>query len=53
MGKVMKSKKQKVPKITEEEYAKYVASLKETGQVRVERQTSQPQTQSMKMKNGI
>ncbi len=29
MGKPLKKKKNKVPKITEEEYAKYIASLRE------------------------
>ena len=33
MGKSSKTKKNKVPKITEEEYAKYVSALKEGGQV--------------------
>ena len=38
MGKSSKSKKNKVPKITEEEYVDYVNSLKSAGQVRVEEQ---------------
>ena len=29
MSKAQKNKKEKVPKITEEEYAKYIAALKE------------------------
>ena len=33
MGKSAKRKKNKVPKITEEEYANYLSSLKEQGQV--------------------
>ena len=40
MGKSSKNKKNKVPKITEEEYVKYLASLKDEGQVRVERKNT-------------
>ena len=36
MGKSSKAKKNKVPKITEEEYANYLSSLKAGEQVRVE-----------------
>ena len=36
MRKSSKNKKNKVPKITEEQYANYVNSLKEMGQVCVE-----------------
>ena len=36
MRKSSKNKKKKVPKITEEQYANYVNSLKEMGQVCVE-----------------
>ena len=53
MGKPIKNKKSKVPKISEEEYAKSVASLKETGQVRDERQSAQMQVQNAGIKNGI
>ena len=36
MGKSSKNKKNKVPRITEEEYVDYVNSLKSAGQVRGE-----------------
>ncbi|MBQ8395111.1 MAG: hypothetical protein IJX49_06015 [Clostridia bacterium] len=36
MGKANKSKKEKVPKITEEEYAAYLSSLKEETAVKAE-----------------
>lgn len=39
MGKSSKSKKNKVPKITEEEYANYLSKLKGEGQVRDEIKT--------------
>lgn len=39
MGKSSKNKKNKVPKITEEEYVRYLSSLKEEGQVSIERKT--------------
>ena len=38
MGKSSKTKKNKVPRITEEEYVDYVNSLKSAGQVRDEGQ---------------
>ncbi len=39
MGKSTKNKKNKVPKITEEEYVRYLSSLKDEGQVSIERKT--------------
>ena len=41
MSKGSKTKKDKVPKITEEEYAKYVSALK--GETATEKQTPQKQ----------
>jgi hypothetical protein len=41
MSKSSKSKKNKVPKITEEGYVKYLSSLKDRGQVCSERQTAE------------
>ena len=40
MRKSLKTKKDKVKKISEEEYLQYLSTLKETGQVCVENQTS-------------
>jgi hypothetical protein len=45
MSKSSKAKKNKVPKITEEEYAKYVSALKGEGQV-CDEMKSPPQTQA-------
>lgn len=45
MGKSSKNKKNKVPKITEEEYVRYLSSLKDEGQVCVERKTVGVKTQ--------
>ena len=42
MRKSSKNKKNKVPKITEEQYANYVNSLKEMGQVCVETTNTAP-----------
>ena len=45
MGKSTKNKKNKVPKITEEEYVQYLSSLKDEGQVSIQRKTIGVKTQ--------
>ncbi|MBQ8322754.1 MAG: hypothetical protein IJX91_02175 [Clostridia bacterium] len=46
MGKSSKNKKNKVPKITEEEYVNYLSSLKDGGQVCDEREIPPLQTRA-------
>jgi hypothetical protein len=50
MRKLPKNKKDKIKKISEEEYLQYLSSLKETGQVCVENHTTPKikQTESLK-----
>lgn len=42
MSKAIKNKKDKVPKITEEEYARYISSLKATGDLAQENTENTP-----------
>ena len=51
MSKSSKNKKDKVRKISEEEYAKYVSSLKGEGQVCVESKPQPPITQTETLKS--
>ena len=50
MSKSSKIKKEKVRKISEEEYVQYVTSLKETGQVCVEQKTQANETRENTVK---
>ncbi len=53
MGKSSKAKKNKVPKITEEEYANYLSSLKAEEQVCVEREIPPLKTCASNAKNEV
>ena len=50
MSKGLKSKKEKVPKITEAEYAQYISSLKNETSIATEQMQPQGQTNVEKIK---